>query len=574
MTATSYERVIDSLEAAFAGLERTGCTASTATDEDALALRSAMADLADHLRRPITIPAVGRRLRPKSGQALSFPALAADPDRVGHAHILIVACSPGEIEVLVRQPWREMDQSTIRLLDFPGVAGKGRDALGGPNKAAHTPLPHARDLKDSFPALKSAESFVTSAGYAELITDQVEAARNIGPDKASRRTAAPADQPARNEEDTVSHSVDPSLNRRNLRIALRQARQKAGMSQQDVAQDTQWSPSKLLRIERGTVGVSVVDLRTLMALYGIDDVEQMRDLEEAARKSKGPSWWSRHSEVVSPGFAAYLQFEQEAESHRLYHPVLRPAPCPVLDAYIVVPDVAFRWGTEFRADGYEQGFGPGGDVGGMCAPRNGAAWWRPLAESVTVPPRAEQLTCAFPRRDTFPAGEATGLHSAFAPWHGRLSGASLLPRVPATPSLLVPSSQQPEAGASGLRMPLVRAACISRKERRTAGERTKEAHQAFGICADPARRGSGRTCSSSPGGQASPGATCAGRWMPSRARRRIFQKWQRCVAEPNAACSLQHRATPPTARSARGLAGCRCAAKPRGHTRGRPGAGT
>ncbi|MER5942500.1 helix-turn-helix transcriptional regulator [Streptomyces sp. NPDC001928] len=590
MTATSYERVLDSLEAALAGLEETGRTASTAADEDALALRSAMADFADYIRRPIAILAAGRQLRLLSEQELSFPALAAGPDFMSSAHI-IVGFSPCGVEVqalALRLQWREKDQSTVCLYDIPGVtagapthhdtrvAGKSHDALSSTKKAAHTPLPHACDLRDSFLALKSAESFVASADYAQLITDLVEEARNIGPGNASLRAAALADHPAQTEGSTVSRGVDPSLNRRKLRNVLRQARQQAGMSQQDVARHTQWSPSKLIRIEGGTVSVSAADLRTLMALYGINEAEQMRDLEEAARNSKGPSWWSPYSEVISQGFAAYLQFEQEADSHRLYHPVLRPAACPVPDAsVVVVPGVTFRWGTEFRTDWYEQDFSPGSDADGAHATKKGTAWWWPLLESVSVPPQAERLACAFTGRDTFPATEVTGLHSALAPWRGGLSGASFHPRIPAPPSLLVPSSQQPEAGGSDLRMPFVRAArSTSRRGGSTAGERTKKVHHAFGARAGTALRGSDSTYLTRHGGQAPPGVTNAGRWMPSRARHQAFRQWLRCVAEPNAAGSPQHRAAPPTVRSARVLADCRSEAQPRGHTLIRPGAGT
>lgn len=45
--------------------------------------------------------------------------------------------------------------------------------------------------------------------------------------------------------------VDPSLNRRKLRLALRKARERAGLSQREAAEQVEWSQSKLIRVETG-----------------------------------------------------------------------------------------------------------------------------------------------------------------------------------------------------------------------------------------------------------------------------------------------------------------------------------
>jgi transcriptional regulator with XRE-family HTH domain len=118
--------------------------------------------------------------------------------------------------------------------------------------------------------------------------------------------------------------VDPSLNRRKLRLALRQARERARMSQREAAERVEWSQSKLIRVETGTVGVSVSDLRALMALYDITDDAEVHELEEAARGSKGPSWWSKHHDVATPQFAQYLGYESAATSLQTYHPIVVP----------------------------------------------------------------------------------------------------------------------------------------------------------------------------------------------------------------------------------------------------------
>ncbi|MEG3626994.1 helix-turn-helix domain-containing protein [Streptomyces poriticola] len=118
--------------------------------------------------------------------------------------------------------------------------------------------------------------------------------------------------------------VDPSLNRRKLRLALRKAREGAGLSQREAAVQVEWSQSKLIRVETGTVSVSVSDLRALLALYDVTEPATVDELVEAARGSKGPSWWSGYHDVVTPQFAQYLGYESAADAVDTYHPIVVP----------------------------------------------------------------------------------------------------------------------------------------------------------------------------------------------------------------------------------------------------------
>ncbi|MEU4656147.1 helix-turn-helix transcriptional regulator [Streptomyces sp. NPDC023723] len=118
--------------------------------------------------------------------------------------------------------------------------------------------------------------------------------------------------------------VDPSLNRRKLRLALRKAREGAGLTQREAAEQVEWSQSKLIRVETGTVSVSVSDLRALLALYHITEPDTVDELVEAARGSKGPSWWSHYHDVVTPQFAQYLGYEGAAHTVDTYHPIVVP----------------------------------------------------------------------------------------------------------------------------------------------------------------------------------------------------------------------------------------------------------
>ncbi|AZQ35755.1 XRE family transcriptional regulator [Streptomyces cyaneochromogenes] len=117
---------------------------------------------------------------------------------------------------------------------------------------------------------------------------------------------------------------DPSLNRRKLRLALKAARDKKALTQRDAADHLDWSLSKVIRIEAGTVSLSVTDLQAMLRLYEVTDESVVKELEQAARGSKGQSWWSEYNDIIAPPFAQYLGYENAADSIRTYHPTLIP----------------------------------------------------------------------------------------------------------------------------------------------------------------------------------------------------------------------------------------------------------
>jgi transcriptional regulator with XRE-family HTH domain len=74
--------------------------------------------------------------------------------------------------------------------------------------------------------------------------------------------------------------------RQKLRTELRNARKRVGLTQKEVAAAMDWSPSKMLRIEAGAVGVSTNDLRALLECYNIDDERQAEELLSLVRGSR------------------------------------------------------------------------------------------------------------------------------------------------------------------------------------------------------------------------------------------------------------------------------------------------
>jgi transcriptional regulator with XRE-family HTH domain len=118
--------------------------------------------------------------------------------------------------------------------------------------------------------------------------------------------------------------LDPTVHRRRLRSELRRAREAAGFSQRDVAKAMDWSLSKLLRIETGSVTITTNDLKVLLAHYGITDPTRVEGLLDLARSSRERSWWSVYREVASPEYLAYLGFESSASLIRNFEPLIVP----------------------------------------------------------------------------------------------------------------------------------------------------------------------------------------------------------------------------------------------------------
>lgn len=118
---------------------------------------------------------------------------------------------------------------------------------------------------------------------------------------------------------------DAPVHRRRLRGELRRARAKAGLTQRDVAEAMEWSLSKLIRIESGSVGISTSDLRVLLQHYGIVDaaeVDRFLNLARASKEQRG--WWTDYREVTSQQYLTFLGYENSASVVQTFQPLLIP----------------------------------------------------------------------------------------------------------------------------------------------------------------------------------------------------------------------------------------------------------
>ncbi len=123
-----------------------------------------------------------------------------------------------------------------------------------------------------------------------------------------------------------SASLGPVLARRRLRAELRRLRESAGHSFDQVAREMVWSVSKIVRIESGAVGVSVNDIKALLALYRVTDPEAIRSLSDLAKNSRRRMWWSQFRDQVPGSFLEFIGLEHDANRIVNYSPFLIPGP--------------------------------------------------------------------------------------------------------------------------------------------------------------------------------------------------------------------------------------------------------
>ncbi len=116
----------------------------------------------------------------------------------------------------------------------------------------------------------------------------------------------------------------PVVQLRRLRVELRRAREKAGLTQEQVAEAMEWSQSKVIRIEAGESRIATNDLKALLRHLGVVDAQRTGELLALARAARAPSWWSQYRHIASRGFLQFVEYEAAASATSNFEPLLIP----------------------------------------------------------------------------------------------------------------------------------------------------------------------------------------------------------------------------------------------------------
>jgi transcriptional regulator with XRE-family HTH domain len=135
-------------------------------------------------------------------------------------------------------------------------------------------------------------------------------------------------------KDFMAEHDSPTIARRRVRLALREFRDRAGVTQQQVADEMDWSLSKVIRIESGDVSIAVNDLRPLLAFLGVTDRAVVNKLVADARLARlrqRQAWYEkpRYREHLSDSLRKLIQYEAEAFAIRYYSVYFIPGPLQI-----------------------------------------------------------------------------------------------------------------------------------------------------------------------------------------------------------------------------------------------------
>jgi transcriptional regulator with XRE-family HTH domain len=121
----------------------------------------------------------------------------------------------------------------------------------------------------------------------------------------------------------MAADIGPAVQRRRLRVELRRFRMHKQLTQKDVAERVGWSPSKLIRIETGQVGISRSDLNALLGEYDVSDPATVTSLAAMAKEGRKQQW-GPYRDILNPDFLTYLGFEGSAAVIRQAEPQVLP----------------------------------------------------------------------------------------------------------------------------------------------------------------------------------------------------------------------------------------------------------
>ncbi|WP_214415275.1 helix-turn-helix domain-containing protein [Sphaerisporangium fuscum] len=116
----------------------------------------------------------------------------------------------------------------------------------------------------------------------------------------------------------------PTVRRRRLGESLRRYRNAAGLNLDDAAAAVGWKAPKLSRIENANAHIRPADVTALLQAYGVSDPEVFGALENLAKDAGKKGWWQTYGGIVAPAYADYISLESDADSIRIFAPLLVP----------------------------------------------------------------------------------------------------------------------------------------------------------------------------------------------------------------------------------------------------------
>ena len=122
----------------------------------------------------------------------------------------------------------------------------------------------------------------------------------------------------------MSSDQGPIVQSALLRSELTRLRKGKGLTQEQVARQLEWSPSKLIRVEGGKNAITRTDLAALLRVYDVTSEDQQERLQSLARGAREPAWWSEYRGELSAAFLNYVGYSAGAAFIRQFHGTVVP----------------------------------------------------------------------------------------------------------------------------------------------------------------------------------------------------------------------------------------------------------
>jgi transcriptional regulator with XRE-family HTH domain len=110
----------------------------------------------------------------------------------------------------------------------------------------------------------------------------------------------------------VATDQRPVVQSARLRGELVRLRRESCLTQEQVAADLEWSPSKLIRVEGGRSSITKVDLDALLTKYGVTSESTREGLHLLNQGAHERGWWNKYRDDVAPTYLNYVGFKARA----------------------------------------------------------------------------------------------------------------------------------------------------------------------------------------------------------------------------------------------------------------------
>jgi transcriptional regulator with XRE-family HTH domain len=110
----------------------------------------------------------------------------------------------------------------------------------------------------------------------------------------------------------------PTVRLRRLASELRQLRSAAGLTREDVSEQTNINSATLYRIETARVRPQKRTLLALLDKYGVTDEDQRSEMVALSRQATQLGWLQQYESELPEQYSTYISFEAEARSVRDY----------------------------------------------------------------------------------------------------------------------------------------------------------------------------------------------------------------------------------------------------------------